>query len=128
MGVIAAIIGTVGYLGIANISAKNFYLKIGSTSHGIGFVEAGKSGKTIGFGSGRSDPILYVNKGDTVTIHIINEAHGEKYDLVIPELNVHSKPLGYFETDTVTFVAYKEGEFTFSSTSHPEVKGTLVVQ
>lgn len=51
----------------------------------------------------------------------------KNYDFVIPDLNVHSKMLGFFEADSVTFVADRAGEFTYTSSLHPEMKGLLVV-
>jgi plastocyanin len=35
--------------------------------------------------------------------------------------------LGFFEADSVTFVADRAGEFTYTSSLHPEMKGLLVV-
>lgn len=134
VGGLIALIGAVAYFGFASrtsvlpiAGAKNFSLKISNTSKGIAFVSVGTSGKKS-LAIGHNSPTIDVIKGDSVSIHIINEVHGEKYDFVIPDLNVHSKMLGYFEADTVTFVADKQGEFVYTSTTHPEMKGLLVVQ
>jgi len=133
MGIIA-LIGVVAYFGFATrtsvlpaANAKNFSFTIKKTSSGPAFIGVGTSGKKT-IPTGHNSPTLEVNKGDTVTIHIINDDTGEKHDFVIPELNVHSKVMSYFEADTVTFVADREGEFTYTSTTHPEMKGLLVVQ
>jgi plastocyanin len=40
---------------------------------------------------------------------------------------VHTKDLGYFQTQTVTFIADKEGTFQYYCTIHPEMKGNIVV-
>lgn len=132
-GVIAAI-GVVVYFGFANktnvlptAGAKNFSLKISETSNGIAFVSVGTQGRKS-LAVGHNSPTFDANKGDTVTIHIISEIKGEKYDFVIPDLNVHSKAVGYFEADTISFVADKTGELTYTSTGHPDMKGQIVVQ
>lgn len=130
---IIAIIAIVAYTGFASkssplpsVGATNFSLKITNTSNGIAFVGVGTSGKKS-VPVGQTSPTLHVTQGNAITIHIISEVHGEKYGFVIPELDVHSKQLGFFEADTVTFVAEKKGEFTYTSTGHPEIKGLLVV-
>jgi plastocyanin len=134
IGGLVAIIATVAYTGFASrtsifpaANAKNFSLKIANTAQGVAFVSVGTSGKKS-IATGHTSPTLDVIKGDTVTIHVINELHGEKYDFVIPDLNIHSKELGFFEADTITFVADKKGEFTYTSSNHPEMKGLFVVQ
>lgn len=131
---IIVLIGAVAYFGFATrtsilpaANAKNFSFTIKKTSSGPAFIGVGASGKKT-IPTGHNSPTLEVNRGDTVTIHIINEDTGEKHDFVILELNVHSKVMNYFEADTVTFVADREGEFTYTSTTHPEMKGLLVVQ
>ncbi len=133
IGGVIAIVAAVAYTGFAsktsvvpNIGGKNFSLKITKTSNGIAFVDVGRQGKKT-IATGHASPTLDVNKGDTVTIHVINELHGEKLDFVIPELNVHSKQLGFFEADTITFTVDKKGEFTYTSTTHPEAKGLIKV-
>jgi plastocyanin len=134
IGGLVAMIGAVAYFGFASRTSvvpsaggKNFSLKISDTSKGIAFVSVGTQGRKT-LATGHNSPTFDVNVGDTVTFHIINEVHGGEFDLIIPDLNVHSKPIGYFEADTVTFVVEKRGEFIYTSTGHPEMKGLLVVQ
>jgi hypothetical protein len=134
IGALTAIVAAVAYTGFAArtsvlpaVNAKNFSLKITNTSNGTAFVSVGSQGKKS-IPRGHTSPMLDVIEGDTVSIHLINEIHGEKYDFVIPELNIHSKQLGYFEADTITFIADRKGEFTYTSTSHPDMKGLFVVQ
>jgi plastocyanin len=43
------------------------------------------------------------------------------------EFNVHTRDLGYFETQTVTFLADKKGTFEYYCTIHPEMKGIIKV-
>lgn len=71
-----------------------------------------------------------VNKGDTVILHITSTdvAHG----IGMPQFGV-SEDLPPGETVTVTFVADKEGTYTFfcnvyCGSGHREMKGTLVVK
>ena len=134
VGGIIALIGVVAYFGFAtktsvllSAGAKNFSFTIKQTSNGPAFISVGTSGKKS-IATGHNSPTLEVSKGDTVTIHVINEDTAEKHDFAIPDLNVHSKMLGYFEADTMTFIADKAGTFTYTSTTHPEMKGQLVVQ
>lgn len=131
---VIAVIGVVVYFGFASKTSvlptgggKNFSLKVSETSNGIAFVSVGTQGRKS-LAAGHNSPTFDVNKGDTVTIHIISEIHGDKYDFIIPELNVHSKAVGYFEADTISFVADKTGELTYTSTGHPDMKGQIVVQ
>jgi hypothetical protein len=134
VGGLVALAASVAYFGFATrtsvvptMGGKNFSLKISNTSQGIAFVSVGTAGKKS-IPTGHNSPTLDVIKGDTVTIHIISEIHGQKYNFIIPDLNVQSKQIGYFESDTITFVADKQGEFVYTSTDHPEMKGLLVVQ
>jgi len=133
LGAVVALVGSISYFGFASrtsvlpvASAKNFSMKISNTAQGVAFVGIGNVGKKS-LASSHNSPTIDVVKGDTVTIHLISEIHGEKYDFVIPDLNVHSKPIGYFEADTVTFVANRVGEFVYTSSLHPEMKGMLIV-
>jgi plastocyanin len=60
---------------------------------------------------------------------MINEDYQthSKHNFNIDQFNVHTKDLGYFQTQTVTFVADKEGTFQYYCTIHPEMKGNIVV-
>lgn len=131
---ILAIIAAVAYTGFAtrtsivpDVSAKNFSLKITPTSNGPVFMSA-KSPAKKSIPTGLNSPTINVARGDKVTVHVISEIHGGKYDFAIPDLNVRSKELGFFEADTITFVADQKGEFIYTSTGHPEMKGLFVVQ
>ncbi len=84
-----------------------------------------------GGSSGSStDPTYTLKKGSLESIHMINEDYQthSKHNFNIDEFNVHTKDLGYFQTQTVTFIADKEGTFQYYCTIHPEMKGTIVVQ
>ncbi len=134
VGGLVALASSIAYFGFATrtsvlsaLTGKTFSLNISNTPNGIAFVSVSSAGKKS-IQAGHNSPTLNVIKGDTVTIRILNEVHDKKYDFVIPDLNVHSKQLGYLEEDTITFVADKQGEFVYTSTDHPEMKGLLVVQ
>lgn len=92
--------------------------------------KATTSGKKSGGGSGHVDPSIHLNKGELESIHFINEdqSTNSKHNVNIDEFNVHSRDLGYFESQTITFIADKTGSFSYYCSIHPEMKGTLVVE
>ena len=53
---------------------------------------------------------------------------GSKHNINIDEFNVHSRDLGYFESQTITFVADKAGTFKYYCSIHPEMKGEIIVE
>jgi Cupredoxin-like domain len=73
--------------------------------------------------------LLTVNKGSVETIHLINEdTTHSKHNLNLDEFNVHTRDLGYFESQSVTFIADKAGTFKAYCSIHPEMTGTIVVR
>jgi len=113
---------------------NNFIKAIHSPQAGYVFVSQ-SSGSVKGLrgssgGSGYTNPTFTLSKGGLESIHIINEDYEthSKHNFNIDEFNVHTKDLGYFQTQTVTFIADKEGTFQYYCTIHPEMKGTIVVQ
>jgi Cupredoxin-like domain len=73
--------------------------------------------------------LLTVNKGSLETIHLINEdTTHSKHNLNLDEFNVHTRDLGYFESQSVTFIADKAGTFKAYCSIHPEMTGTIVVR
>lgn len=95
-----------------------------------GYVFAGK-GTTSGkksLGSLRITPEIHVAKNQLASIHFINEDTSSKHNLNIDEFNVHTRSLGYFETQTSTFIADRVGTFRYYCTLHPEMNGTLTVE
>lgn len=83
-----------------------------------------------GGGGSATDPTYTLKKGSVESIHMINEDYQthSKHNFNIDEFNVHTKDLGYFQSQTVTFIADKEGTFKYYCTIHPEMKGTIEVQ
>jgi hypothetical protein len=72
--------------------------------------------------------LLTVNKGSLETIHLINEdTTHSKHNLNLDEFNVHTRDLGYFESQSLTFIADKAGSFKAYCSIHPEMTGTIVV-
>ncbi|HSD04280.1 MAG TPA: cupredoxin domain-containing protein [Nitrosopumilaceae archaeon] len=79
---------------------------------------------------GSINPTIYLTKGSAESIHFINEdnfAHS-KHNINIDEFNVHSRDLGYFQTEAITFIADKEGSFHYYCSIHPEMKGMVIVE
>jgi plastocyanin len=72
---------------------------------------------------------MTVNKGSAETIHLINEdTTHSKHNLNVDEFNVHTRDLGYFESQSITFIADKAGTFKIYCTIHPEMTGSVVVR
>lgn len=78
-------------------------------------------------GSLHTTPELHLRKDQLGSIHFINEDTDSKHNLNIDEFNVHTKDLGYFETQTTTFIADKVGTFRYYCTIHPTMSGNLIV-
>lgn len=74
-------------------------------------------------------PTLYVSKGGLESIHFINEDYDthSKHNYNIDEFKVHSKDLGYFQSQIITFIVDKDGMFEYYCSIHPEMRGKLVV-
>ena len=108
---------------------SNIYIKAIHTDQGYAFDEQStRSGKKTISGT-NIDPSIHISKGTLVSLHVINEDKdtGSDQDLNIDAFNVHTKHLRYFEAQTINFLADKEGSYSYYSTIHPEMKGTIVV-
>lgn len=106
-----------------------YILAIHDSQNGYYFEEQStRQGKKT-LASGAIDASIHVIKGQLVAIHVINEDKetGTQYDLNIDEFNVHTKKLNYFEAQTINFIADKAGTFKYYSTTHPEMKSSLIV-
>jgi len=79
--------------------------------------------------SGVPDASIHIPKGTLVSLHFINEDKDTQapMDLNIDAFKVHTNKLGYFQAQTINFVADKEGTYTYYSNLHPEMKGTITV-
>ncbi|HSB50928.1 MAG TPA: cupredoxin domain-containing protein [Nitrosopumilaceae archaeon] len=115
-------------------SPTNVFIKsIKSQDKGYVFASQSiKGGKTPPV-LGKTSPTYLVEKGNLVSIHFINEDKNmpnmiSKHNLNIDEFNVHSKDLGYFQTDTITFLADKKGTFDYYCSIHPGMRGEIIVE
>lgn len=116
------------------LAAENVLIKTGQASDGhyVFSHQSSRGGKQI-VQNGMTSPTLSISKGSLVTLHIINEIKNtpqekSEHNYNIDEFNVHSKDLGYFDTQSITFLADKSGQFTYHCTLHPEMKGLLIIQ
>lgn len=109
----------------------NEYLKALHAKSGYVFVsKATGSVKGMRAGTPLVNPAYTYKKGELVSMHLINEddqTH-ERHNINIDEFGVHTKDLGYFGGETVTFVADKTGTFEYYCSIHPEMKGTVTVE
>ena len=114
---------------------RNIFIKA-SHSPQTGYIFVSQSSGAVkglrGSGGGSAystNPTYTFNKGSVESIHMINEDYQthSKHNFNIDQFNVHTKDLGYFQTQTVTFIADKEGTFQYYCTIHPEMKGNVVV-
>jgi hypothetical protein len=76
------------------------------------------------------NPSYIFGRGGLQSMHIINEDYEthSKHNFNIHELNIHSKDLAYYESQTVTFVADKPGNFHYYCNIHPEMKGDIIIE
>ena len=76
------------------------------------------------------NPGYTFNKGGLETFRVINEDYTTKssHNFKIDEFNVHTKDLGYYESQTITFVADKSVTFEYYCTIHPGMNGTITVE
>lgn len=113
---------------------ENILIKTGKTADGqYSFgLQSSRGGKQSPQ-RGMTSPTLTISKGNLVSFHIINEILNTPeaksvHNFNIDEFNVHSKDLEYFDSQSITFLADKTGEFTYHCTLHPEMKGLLIVK
>ena len=144
--IVSAIIALVGYFAIVSMipvngdfpvfaAPSNIYLKTISTNDGksVFASQSIKGGKNGGGPNGNHYPTLFIYQGNLVSIHIINEDIGtinynHKHNFNIDEFNVHSNDLEHRQTQTITFLANKQGTFDYYDSIHPEMRGKIVVQ
>ncbi len=108
---------------------SNIYIKAIHTDQGYAYDEQStRTGKRTLTGE-NIDPSIHIPKGTLVSLHVINEDKdtGSDQDLNIDAFNVHTRHLKYFEAQTINFLADKDGTFSYYSTIHPEMKGSITV-
>lgn len=143
-GALAAAVSLIGYFGFnaaipANGTAPvlspplNHFLKASHTAKGGYFYVTTSSGGVKGIRNTSGaivNPTYTMAKGGLQSIHFINEDYDTHslHNLNIGDFNVHTKDLGYFESQTVTFVADKTGTFEYHCSIHPEMKGEIIIE
>lgn len=145
-GIIAAIISGISITGyksmiptngntpVFGIPINHFVKAKYSASSGYAWVSmssgTAKGLRGSGGGGGIINPSYVFGKGGLQSVHVINEDYEthSKHNFNIDELNVHSKDLAYYESQTVTFVADKPGSFHYYCNIHPEMKGDITIE
>lgn len=145
IGVLAAVASAIGYFGFNSMIPANGSSPVFSfpSNHFIKATHSNRSGymyisqssgsvkgmRTSG-GGGIINPTYTFRSGELVSIHFINEDYDthSQHNFNVDEFNVHTRDLGYFESQTVTFVADKPGTYQYYCTIHPEMKGNIVIE
>jgi plastocyanin len=99
-----------------------------SPQSGYVFTSQSTSSARRSVGIGYNSPAITLRQGELESIHIINEDTSSNHNFNIDAFKVHSKNLGYFQSQSITFIANKVGTFTYYCTIHPEMKGTVIVE
>lgn len=105
---------------------ENIYIK--SIHVDQGFVFASHSGAKKSISPTHIAPTIHLTKDQLATIRFMNEDKTSKHNFNIDEFNVHTKDLGYFQPESITFIADKAGTFRYHCTIHPEMSGTVQIQ
>jgi hypothetical protein len=90
------------------------------TSQSIGTAKSLKGGAWSRIGLGHN-PTISLYQDNTVPIYLINEdseTHS-KHHINIDDFDAHTKDLGYFQSQTITFTANKTGTFDYYCSIHP---------
>lgn len=107
---------------------ENFYITAKHDTSGFIFASKSTTGGKKMPGATHPTPTIEVTKGQLASIHIINEDTTSKHNFNVDEFNVHTKDLGYYETQSITFIADKAGTYHYHCTIHPEMNGEVLVQ
>ncbi|MEX1151312.1 MAG: chemotaxis protein [Nitrosopumilaceae archaeon] len=139
IGAIVAIVAITAHFGISSMipvnsnvpifaAPGNTYIKaLHSSTTGYVFASQSLTSGKKSIGGSHINPTIRLTKGELESVHLINEDKdtGSKHNINIDEFNVHSRDLGYFETQTITFIVDKSGSFRYYCTIHPEMNGTI---
>ena len=109
---------------------NNFIVAKYYQDSGYAFVSKSTTSGKKSPGASSVNPAIHITLGSVEAIHMINEDSdsGSKHNINIDEFNVHSRDLGYFESQAITFVADKAGTFNYYCSIHPEMKGNIIVE
>jgi plastocyanin len=144
IGILCTVISLIIYGGINSLKSsngnfllsppRNFFMKATylpnegnvytSQSTGTAKILNSGAGSKIGH-----NPTITLNQGNSLSLHLINEDSEKhsRHNLNIDEFGIHTKNLGYFQTQTVTFTANKTGTFNYYCSIHPEMNGKIIV-
>lgn len=110
---------------------NNFIKATHSAQGGYYFISQSAGGaKGMRGGSASVNPVYSLKKGSLESIHVINEDFDthSKHNFNIDQFKVHTKDLGYFQSQSITFIADKAGTFQYYCSIHPEMRGTVTVE
>lgn len=121
---------TNGSMPMLTPAKNNFIVAKYYQDGGYAFVSKATTSGKKSPGASSLNPTIHISLGSVEAIHMINEDSdsGSKHNINIDEFNVHSRDLGYFESQAITFVADKSGTFNYYCTIHPEMKGNIIVE
>ena len=146
IGILCTVISLIIYGGINSLKSyngnfllsppRNFFMKATYLPNEGNVYTSQSTGtaKILNSGAGSSsrighNPTITLNQGNSLSLHLINEDSEKhsRHNLNIDEFNIHTKNLGYFQTQTVTFTANKTGAFNYYCSIHPEMNGKIIV-
>lgn len=142
IGAAVTVVALIAYFGINALTPvnssypvfaapRNNYIKALHVTQGYVFVsQSTTSGKKSGGGASTASPTIHLLKGGVEAVHVINEDKDPDslHNFNINAFNVHTRDLKYFESQSVTFIADKDGTFEYYCTIHPEMRGAVVVE
>lgn len=145
-GVIAAILSIFSYLGYQSLIPangnspvlgfpSNHFIKA-KYSPGSGYIWVSVSSGSVkgmrnsGGGGNTINPSYVFTRGQLQSIHVINEDNESHstHNFNIDEFNVHTRDLGYFESQSITFLADQIGTYHYYCSIHPEMKGDVIIE
>jgi cupredoxin-like protein len=135
-GVVAAILSTFSYLGYQSLIPANgnspvlgfpinhFIKAKYSPGSGYRWV-SGSAG-----GGNTANPSYSLTSGQLHAIHVLNEDSESlsAHNFNIDEVNVHTRDLSYFESQSITFLADQTGKYHYYCSIHPEMEGDVIVE
>ena len=144
IGILCTVISLIIYGGINSLKSyngnfllsppRNFFMKATYLPNEGNVYTSQSTGtaKILNSGAGNKighNPTITLNQGNSLSLHLINEDSEKhsRHNLNIDEFNIHTKNLGYFQTQTVTFTANKTGAFNYYCSIHPEMNGKIIV-
>ena len=131
--VVSAMIPANGTAPVFGLGANHYIKAAYSSRSGYTYVSqssgAVKGVKNTG-NTAADNPTYIFNKGELESIHFINEDYETHslHNFNIDEFNIHTSDLGYFTSQTVTFVADKPGTYHYYCSIHPEMKGDIEIK